>query len=72
MNQRLTIFMQRMNKVILVGKGASGKDHLRKILEGRGFTYGTSYTTRPPREGEMVGGMAQVINNSKKTVIFSL
>ena len=55
MNQRLTIFMQRMNKVILVGKGASGKDHLRKILEGRGFTYGTSYTTRPPREGEIDG-----------------
>ena len=44
-----------MNKVILVGKGASGKDHLRKILEGRGFTYGTSYTTRPPREGEIDG-----------------
>ena len=44
-----------MNKVILVGKGASGKDHLRKILEGRGFIYGTSYTTRPPREGEIDG-----------------
>jgi guanylate kinase len=44
-----------MNKIILAGKGASGKDHLRKILEGRGFTYGTSYTTRPPREGEIDG-----------------
>ena len=44
-----------MNKIILVGKGASGKDHLRKILEGRGFTYGISYTTRPPREGEIDG-----------------
>ena len=44
-----------MNKIILVGKAASGKDHLRKVLEGRGFTYGISYTTRPPREGEVDG-----------------
>ena len=44
-----------MNKIILVGKAASGKDHMRKILEGRGFSYGTSYTTRPPRDGEIDG-----------------
>jgi len=44
-----------MNKIILVGKAASGKDHMRKILEGRGFIYGTSYTTRPPRDGEIDG-----------------
>ena len=44
-----------MNKIILVGKAASGKDHMRKILEGRGFVYGTSYTTRPPRDGEIDG-----------------
>lgn len=44
-----------MNKIILVGKAASGKDHLRKVLQGRGFTYGISYTTRPPREGEIGG-----------------
>jgi len=44
-----------MNKLILVGKAASGKDHLRKILESRGFTYGISYTTRPPRDGEIDG-----------------
>jgi len=44
-----------MNKIILVGKAASGKDHMRKILEGRGFIYGTSYTTRPPRNGEIDG-----------------
>lgn len=44
-----------MNKVILVGKAASGKDHLRKILEGRGFKYGVSYTTRSPRPGEVDG-----------------
>jgi len=44
-----------MNKIILVGKAASGKDHMRKVMEGRGFTYGISYTTRPPREGEIDG-----------------
>jgi len=44
-----------MNKVILIGKAAAGKDHMRKVLEGRGFTYGTSYTTRPPRKGEIDG-----------------
>ncbi len=44
-----------MNKIILVGKAAAGKDHLRKILSGRGFQYGISYTTRPPREDEIDG-----------------
>jgi len=43
------------SRIILVGKAASGKDHLRKILEGRGFNYGVSYTTRPPRKGEVDG-----------------
>jgi guanylate kinase len=43
------------SRIILCGKAASGKDHLRKILEGRGFNYGVSYTTRPPRPGEIDG-----------------
>ena len=43
------------SRIILCGKAASGKDHLRKILEGRGFNYGVSYTTRPPRQGEVDG-----------------
>jgi len=43
------------SRIILCGKAASGKDHLRKILEGRGFKYGVSYTTRPPRPGEIDG-----------------
>ena len=44
-----------MNKIILAGKSAAGKDHMRKILEDRGFVYGTSYTTRPPRPTEVDG-----------------
>jgi guanylate kinase len=43
------------SRIILCGKAASGKDHLRKILEGRGFKYGVSYTTRSPRKGEIDG-----------------
>lgn len=45
-----------MNKrIILVGRAASGKDFIRKKFETRGFRYAVSYTTRPPREGEIDG-----------------
>lgn len=44
-----------MSRIILVGKAASGKDHLRKKLESKGFRYGISYTTRPPRPEEKDG-----------------
>lgn len=40
-------------RIILAGPGASGKDHMRKLLESRGFKYAVSYTTRPPRPGEI-------------------
>ena len=43
------------NKLVLVGKAASGKDHLRKRLMDKGLNYGISHTTRPPREGEVDG-----------------
>ena len=42
-------------KIVLLGKGASGKDLLRKRLEKRGAKYGVSYTTRSPRPGEVDG-----------------
>ena len=42
-------------RIILVGRAASGKDFIRKKLENRGFRYAVSYTTRPPREGEIDG-----------------
>lgn len=44
-----------MNKIVLSGKAASGKDYMRKLLESRGFTFGVSYTSRPPRPGEIEG-----------------
>lgn len=43
------------NKIVLVGKAASGKDHLRKRLMDKGLNYGVSHTTRPPRVGEVDG-----------------
>lgn len=42
-------------RIILAGKGASGKDHLRAMIQSRGFTYSVSHTTRPPRMGEKDG-----------------
>jgi guanylate kinase len=43
-------------RLIWVGKGGSGKDHARKISENIiGAKYAVSYTSRPPREGEVEG-----------------
>ena len=47
--------LKRVKRTILVGKAAAGKDHMRKVLESRGFKYAVSYTTRPPRTGEVDG-----------------
>ena len=47
--------MNNHKRIILVGKAASGKDHLRKKFESKGFKYAVSYTTRPPREDEVDG-----------------
>ena len=44
-----------MKRIIISGKGGSGKDYLRKIMEDYGFTYCKSYTTRPIRENEENG-----------------
>lgn len=47
--------MENHKRTIIVGKAASGKDYLRKKFESRGYKYGVTYTTRPPREGEVNG-----------------
>jgi guanylate kinase len=46
---------KKHKRVVLVGRAASGKDHMRKTLEDKGFKYAVSYTTRPPRTGETNG-----------------
>ena len=45
------------SKIILVGRGGSGKDFMRKKLEERGFKYCVSYTSRPKRENEKRQGL---------------
>ena len=42
-------------KLILVGKAAAGKDHLKIRLKQKGFTIGVSHTTRSPRINEVDG-----------------
>jgi len=58
-------------RIILVGKAAAGKDHLRKVLEGRGYKFAQSYTTRPPRPGEIDGKDYYFITESQFEVMES-
>lgn len=44
-----------IERIIIVGKAASGKDYLRQILQELGLKYAVTYTTRPLREGERHG-----------------
>lgn len=45
----------KKKRLILVGRGGSGKDYLAKILKDAGFTYSVSHTSRPMRLGELDG-----------------
>lgn len=45
----------KFNKLVICGKGGSGKDHLRKILAEQGFKYSVSVTSRPMRADEKDG-----------------
>lgn len=44
-----------MDRIILVGTGGSGKDFLKDYLLKKGYVPSVSYTTRPPRPGEIEG-----------------
>ena len=52
-------------RIIIVGKAACGKNHLREKFEQRGFKYGVSYTTRKPRPGESEGYEYHFINDDE-------
>jgi guanylate kinase len=58
-------FTKKIKRLILCGKGGSGKDHLRQILEQKGFKYCVSHTTRPIREGEENGKDYWFIESSR-------
>jgi guanylate kinase len=47
--------MTTSSKLLILGKGAAGKDHLCRRFEKRGFTKSISYTTRPIRLNEKDG-----------------
>jgi guanylate kinase len=56
----------KYRRIILVGKGGSGKDYARKILvEKEGFRYCVSHTTRPPRNDEIEGKDYYFISDEK-------
>lgn len=59
-------------RIILVGHACSGKDFLRKKFEEQGFIYATSYTTRPPRPGEVDGKDYNFISESKANYMKSM
>jgi guanylate kinase len=42
-------------RIIIAGKGGSGKDYLVKLLREKELIYSVSHTSRPPREGEFNG-----------------
>ncbi|MFW6311576.1 MAG: hypothetical protein ACOC1K_05010 [Nanoarchaeota archaeon] len=49
---KIELIIKRMPRIILVGPSASGKTHLRTILEYKGFHFNVSYTTREMRKDE--------------------
>lgn len=52
-----------MEKIILVGGSASGKDYLMRKLIANGFNYAPKTTTRPIRKGEVDGVEYNYITN---------
>jgi len=47
--------MDKVEKIILVGAAASGKDYLADYLVKKGLSKSITYTTRPIRDGEVDG-----------------
>lgn len=54
-----------MSKIAIVGPGASGKDLFRKRTQDKGFKFGVSCTTRPPRTGEVHGSDYYYLTDEK-------
>ena len=45
----------KRSKIVIVGAGGSGKDHLKQRFIDKGFKPSISHTTRSPRPGEAEG-----------------
>lgn len=52
----------KKSRIVLVGPGGSGKDHLKQRFIDSGYKPSISHTTRPPREGEVEGKDYYFIN----------
>ena len=55
---------EKQEKIIIVGKSGSGKDHLLRGLVKKGLRYSPKYTTRPQRKLETNGQEYFFIQNS--------
>lgn len=51
--------------IVFVGKGGSGKDYAVSLMKKDGYIYIPSYTTRPPRKGEVDGVNYKFISDLK-------
>jgi guanylate kinase len=49
-------------RIIIIGKGGSGKDYAKNILVKNGYLNDISLTTRKPREGEVSGEIYDFIS----------
>ena len=57
-------------RIVIVGHGAAGKDYLKRKLESKGYRPSVSYTSRPPRPGEVEGREYHFISEQEfKTMI---
>lgn len=54
-----------IKRVIITSPGCGGKDFLKSALEKKGFKCSVSYTTRPPRTGEIDGVNYHYITEDK-------
>lgn len=52
-------------KIVIAGKGGSGKDYLKQKFVDKGFKPSLSHTTRPKREDEIEGISYNFISESK-------
>lgn len=59
--------MDIKEKIIIVGKSASGKDYLAKWLKSKGLKKSVMHTTRPIREGEFDGDTYHFVSNESFT-----
>lgn len=53
--QTLSDLQKLPSVIVLIGESASGKSSVEKELVNLGFNHVVSYTTRPPRKGEIDG-----------------